>query len=134
MLLDIARNGAASDDTMAFLGSLPFLVVLEVIGRNQGRQEHSPETVAALLANPATPTAVVELWQEHVERRAAAALSGSGGRRGGAPRRSHAPFEPVLVEEEEKDEERRGAARRRRGEATGCSAPSSSRSTRCSRR
>ncbi len=73
VLLDIARNGAAADATVAFLASLSFTTVLEVIGRNQARLERSPETVAALLANPATPTAIVQNWQEHVERRTAAA-------------------------------------------------------------
>jgi len=102
VLLDIARNGSANAASVAFIASLPFPAVLEVIGRNQGRLECSPETVAALLANPATPTAIVQLWQEHVERSTAAPASSLVEEEcptSGAPN-----FEMVLVEEEEKDE------------------------------
>lgn len=70
--LEIARNPAAGDATVALVAALPFPAVLEVIGRNQQRLERSPEIVAALLANPQTPLAVVGLWQEHTDRRAAA--------------------------------------------------------------
>lgn len=103
VLLDIARNAAADDVTAAFIASQPFPAALEVIGRNQGRLERSPETVAALLANPATPTLIVQLWQEHVERRAAAPVFSAveEGSAGEAPQ----SFEPVLVEEDEKAEE-----------------------------
>lgn len=102
VLLDIVRNGAAADATIAFLGTLPYLAVLEVIGRNQARLERSPETVAALLANPATPTAVVGLWQEHVERRTAAAAEAAAF--AAEPAAVDQTFEPILVEDEEQDE------------------------------
>lgn len=102
VLLEIARNSAAADATMAFIASLPFPTALEMIGRNQGRLERSPEIMAALLANPSTPTAIVQLWQEHLERRSGAA----------APFPVEAAdasecepvFEPVLVEDVEEVE------------------------------
>ena len=101
VLLEIARNSAAGDATVAFVASLPFPAALEVIGRNQGRLERSPETVAALLANPATPTAIVQLWQEHLERTTAATVLSAVEEIG--PVEDAQTFEPVLVEEDEKD-------------------------------
>ncbi len=103
VLLDIVRNSAADDATVAFIASLPFPSALEVIGRNQALLERSPEAVAALFSNPATPTSVVQLWQEHVERRATAAAGAAVADMTVAvdPR----SFAPVLVEEEEKAEE-----------------------------
>lgn len=102
VLLDIARNSAVDDATIVFIASLPFPSLLEMIGRNQGRLERSPETVAALLSNPATPTAVVQLWQEHEERSAAAAVSETAREEEAAE--DLPSFEPVLVEEDEKEE------------------------------
>ena len=101
VLLDIVRNSAAEDATVAFVASLPFPAVLEVAGRNQGLLERSPETVAALLSNPATPTAIVQLWQEHLERRTSAPSAFAVDEENAA---EVAPvFEAVLVEEEEND-------------------------------
>jgi len=102
VLLDIARNNAADDSTVAFIASLAFPAVLEVIGRNQGRLERSPETVAALLSNPATPTAIIQLWQEHEGRRTAA--WGSSLVEEECPADEPQNFELVLVEEDEKTE------------------------------
>lgn len=102
VLLDISRNGAAADATVAFIAALPFPAPLEVIGRNQGRLERSPEIVAALLANPATPTSIVQLWQEHVERHAAPPAAAEAEE--GLVEDARA-FEPVLVEDDEKAEE-----------------------------
>jgi len=100
VLLDIARNNAAADATMVFIASLPLPSALEMIGRNQGRLERSPEIRLALLANPATPTAIVLLWQEEVGRRAAAAVSSAAGAEESV---EDAPtFAPVLVEEDAK--------------------------------
>jgi len=87
---------------VAFIASLPFPAALEVIGRNQGLLERSPETVAALLANPATPTAVIQLWQEHVERSASDPASTLAEEE--CPADEAQNFELVLVEEEEKAE------------------------------
>jgi hypothetical protein len=102
--LEIARNPAADDATVARLGAAPFPAVLEVIGRNQARLERSPETVAALLANPATPVAVVQLWQEHQERGALARGDGAGpppeAEEADAERHE---FAPVLVEDEDEE-------------------------------
>ncbi len=96
--LDLARNAAASDATVARLAAGPFPAVLEVIGRNQARLERAPEIVAALLANPATPVSVVQLWQEHVERRGAAAAAPV--EEDAAERYAQLVFAPVLVEED----------------------------------
>lgn len=99
--LEIARNPSSPDEAVAFLASLPFPAVLDVVGRNQSRLERSPETVAALLANPGTPTTVVQLWQEHEERRAGAppphAPDGEG-----EPQHEHR-FDAVLVEDDEEE-------------------------------
>jgi len=97
-LLAIARNGAATDATVAFIASLPFLAPLEVIGRNQTLLERSPETVAALLANPSTPTAIVQLWQEHLDRTSAPAHGVAEPE--AAAEEAHA-FVPILVEEDD---------------------------------
>ncbi len=102
VLLEIARNSAASDDTLTFMAALPFTTVLEVIGRNQGRLERSPELVAALLSNPATPTTIVQLWQEHLERSVAAATPSLAEAEG--PAEDALLADPVLIEEDEKDE------------------------------
>jgi hypothetical protein len=102
VLLDIARNAATGDEVVAFIASLPFVSVLEVIGRNQALLERSAETVAALFSNPATPTQVVRLWQEHVERRASAPAAGGGGAAQDAGEGEEAlRFEAVLVDEDE---------------------------------
>ena len=101
VLLDIARNSAAEDATVAFIATLPFPAALEVIGRNQGLLERSPATVAALLANPATPPGIVQLWQEHVARSAAAPVPAVS--REDAPEEGETAFAPLLVEEDEKE-------------------------------
>lgn len=100
VLLDIARNGAADDATVAFIAARPFTEALEVIGRNQRRLEHSPETVAALLANPATPAAVVELWREHLARQAEAQAALA--REAAGIVEEEPELDPLLVEEDEK--------------------------------
>jgi hypothetical protein len=105
VLVEIARNSAADDATVAFIASLPFAAVLEVIGRNQGRLERSPEIVAALFANPATPTATVQLWQEHVERRTAASAADVDLEDEG-PAAAALTFAPVLVEEDEEEDKK----------------------------
>lgn len=102
VLLEIARNSAAPDAGVAFIAALPFPATLEMIGRNQGRLERSPEIVAALLANPATPTEIIQLWQEHVERRTTAPILSEAEEECSADEAHH--FEPVLVEEDEKAE------------------------------
>ena len=115
VVMDIARNTATDDASVAFIASLPFPATLEVIGRNQVRLERSPETVAALLANPATPTAIVQLWQEHMERGAAAPARAVV--EAEEPGAEEPLFAPVLVEEEEKEEA--GAVRALAAEADG---------------
>jgi hypothetical protein len=112
VLLAIARNSATDDATAAFIASLPAAAALEVIGRNQALLERSPETVAALFANPDTPTSVVQLWQEHLDRRSApahAAPAEAGAEEAGEETHS---FEPLLVEEDEKDEKAEAAPAR----------------------
>jgi hypothetical protein len=118
VLLDIARNSAADDASVAFIASLAFPAVLEVIGRNQGRLERSAGIVAALLANPATPTAVVHLWQEHVERGAAAPVASAEETDGSGAEETS--FAPVLVEEDEEEKkDEAGAVRAFAAEADG---------------
>jgi hypothetical protein len=100
--LDLARNPALPDAALAFIATLPFAAVLEVVGRNAVRLERAPELVAALLANAATPLTVVQLWQEHEERRrsaADAALAPAAIEEEEVPREFH----EVLVEEAEEE-------------------------------
>jgi hypothetical protein len=103
VLLAIARNNGADDATVAFIASLPATAALEVIGRNQALLERSPETVAALFANPATPTSVVQLWQEHLDRRSAPAHAEPSAVAEESEEEAHS-FVPLLVEEDEKEE------------------------------
>jgi len=102
VLLEIARNSAADDASVAFMAALAFPAALEAIGRNHVRLERSPEIVAALLANPATPSAVVQLWQEHVERRTTVPASSLGEEE--PPAHATQNFDLVLVDEDEKAE------------------------------
>lgn len=102
VLVEIARNGAADDATVAFVGSLPLPAALEAIGGNQGRLERSPEIVAALVANPATPTAILRNCRALVEARTAAAVPAE--EEGQASAAAAFAFDPVLVEEDEKAE------------------------------
>jgi hypothetical protein len=100
--LDLARNAATDEATAAFLATLPFPVVLEVLGHNQGLLERSPETVAALFANPATPMTVMLLWQEHQDRRGAARPEPAFSVAGEAePAAADAAFAPELTEDDE---------------------------------
>ena len=101
VLVDIARNSVADDSTVAFIGSLPLPAVLEVIGGDQGRLERSPEIVAALVANPATPAAILQRCRALVGARPVAAVSVEEGE---APADEAFAFDPALVEEDEKSE------------------------------
>jgi hypothetical protein len=101
VVMEIARNAAAGDATVAYIATLPLPAVLELIGRNQQRLERSPETVAALLANPETPLAVVGLWQEHTERRAAAAQGAFAEAAAEEPEEAGPVFARELVQDDE---------------------------------
>jgi hypothetical protein len=90
---DIAANGAAADATVAFLATLPHRSVLETIARDPVRLERSPETAAALLANPETPAAVALACRELLER--GGSPSAPAGLEADDP-----PCAAVLVEEE----------------------------------
>jgi len=97
----IAGNSAAGDKTVAFLATLPHPAALETIARDQVRLERSPETMAALLANPETPETVARPWRERQGRLApppgpASATAG--------PVEDEPVFETVLVEEVDGDE------------------------------
>jgi len=97
--LEVARNPAAPDAAFAAAAALPYPEVLAVVGRNRDRLERCPEAVAALLANPQTPTEVVALWQEAEERRPAAPAAAAA--EPGAAEPPAAAFDEVLVEEDE---------------------------------
>jgi hypothetical protein len=56
----IALNPAADDATLAFLASLPFRRVVEIVSNNQERMLRAPEIVDALGANPLTGRSVIE--------------------------------------------------------------------------
>lgn len=100
--LEIARNPAASDGTLAFLAGTPFVAVLAAVGSDRKRLGRCPEIMAALLANPATPLETVSLWQERPGRGGGAsageaAAAGAGGWVGEA----EPAFDAVLVDEAE---------------------------------
>lgn len=56
----IALNPAADDRTIAFLASLPFKSLVDIISNNQQRMLRCPEIVDALGANPLTGRSVIE--------------------------------------------------------------------------
>lgn len=102
----ILLNPACGDETAAFLATLPFPSLLEMIGRNQGRLEREPRIVENMRANTSTPSNVLRLWEESVERVRQAKEVKKQAR---AHRDERAPGEEeeppvVLVEEREKRE------------------------------
>jgi hypothetical protein len=56
----IALNGAAADETIAFLAERPFRRVVEIVSNNQERMMRHPPIVDALGANPLTGRAVID--------------------------------------------------------------------------
>jgi len=56
----IALNSAASDDTIAFLASLPFKRIVEIVSNNQDRLLRSSALVEALGENPLTGRSVID--------------------------------------------------------------------------
>jgi hypothetical protein len=56
----LALNGACDDRTIAFLATLPFRRVVDVVSNNQERMLRAPEIVDALGSNPLTGRAVIE--------------------------------------------------------------------------
>lgn len=56
----VALNPRADDATIAFLGSLPFKRVVDIVSNNQERMMRAPEIVDALGSNPLTGRAVIE--------------------------------------------------------------------------
>jgi predicted nucleic acid-binding protein len=56
----LALNSATDDGTIAFLASIPFRRVVEIVSRNQDRLLRAPEIVEALGNNPLTGRAVIE--------------------------------------------------------------------------
>jgi hypothetical protein len=56
----LALNAATGDDTIAFLASLPFKRVVEIVSNNQDRLLRAPSIVEALGENPLTGRAAIE--------------------------------------------------------------------------
>lgn len=56
----IALNAAADDATIAFLATLPFRRVVDIVSNNQERMLRAPEIVDALGDNPLTGRAVID--------------------------------------------------------------------------
>lgn len=96
--LDVARNPAAADETLARLAGGAFPAVLAAIGACRERLERSPEIVAALLANEATPVETVRLWQERRGGRPAAEAAVAGAAVDEPGEAGHT-FDAVLIEE-----------------------------------
>jgi hypothetical protein len=56
----LALNPACDDATIAFLATLPFKRVVDIVSNNQERMLRAPEIVEALGSNPLTGRAVIE--------------------------------------------------------------------------
>jgi hypothetical protein len=56
----LALNSATDDSTIAFLATLPFKGVVEIVANNQERMLRAPEIVDALGSNPLTSRAVID--------------------------------------------------------------------------
>jgi hypothetical protein len=56
----LALNSATDDATIAFLATLPFKGVVEIVANNQERMLRAPEIVDALGANPLTGRSVID--------------------------------------------------------------------------
>ncbi len=56
----IALNASAEDSTIAFLGTLPYKRVVDIVSNNQERMMRAPEIVDALGGNPLTGRSVIE--------------------------------------------------------------------------
>jgi len=56
----LALNSATSDATIAFLATLPYKPVVEIIANNQKRMLRAPEIVDALGSNPLTGRSVID--------------------------------------------------------------------------
>jgi hypothetical protein len=56
----LALNPATDDATIAFLGTLPFKRVVDIVSNNQERMLRAPEIVEALGSNPLTGRAVID--------------------------------------------------------------------------
>ena len=56
----IALNAAADDSTIAFLATLPYKRVVDIVSNNQERMMRAPEIVEALGDNPLTGRSVIE--------------------------------------------------------------------------
>jgi len=114
MLEKILLNPACGDETVAFLAGLPFPALLEMIGRNQSRLEREPQIIENLRANPSTPSNVLRLWEESVERirQVAKDREEAEARRDAAEAAKEYEPPPILVEEQEKGEDfaEKGAA------------------------
>jgi hypothetical protein len=65
----IIVNPACDDTAIAFVATLPFPALLEIIGRNHARLARKPEIAANLRKNTAAPASVIRLWEEEMERR-----------------------------------------------------------------
>ena len=56
----IALNASAEDSTIAFLATLPYKRVVDIVSNNQERMMRAPEIVDALGGNPLTGRSVIE--------------------------------------------------------------------------
>jgi hypothetical protein len=56
----LALNSATDDATIAFLATLPFKAVVEIVANNQERMLRAPEIVDALGSNPLTGRSVID--------------------------------------------------------------------------
>lgn len=103
----ILLNGAVSDETVAFLATLPNPSLLDIVGRNHVRLERFPQIYENLKMNAATPKATLGLVQEVEARRHAresrTPREGSG-EKGDRKEERAESLPEILVREEEGEE------------------------------
>ncbi len=71
ILEKILLNGAVTDETVAFIATLPFPELLDIVGRSHGRLERCSRILENLKKNAATPKATLSLVNEVEARRQA---------------------------------------------------------------
>jgi phosphoribosylformylglycinamidine (FGAM) synthase PurS component len=65
----ILLNPAVQDGTVAYVATLPYPRLLEIVGRNQARLDRDGTIMENLRRNESTPRTIISLWEEAEERR-----------------------------------------------------------------
>lgn len=65
----IILNPAVLDGTVAYVATLPYPKLLEIVGRNQARLDREDSIMENLRQNESTPQTILSLWEEAKARR-----------------------------------------------------------------